>query len=294
MKLDKLWQRLDRIQVFHESFTFASEMGKRSVGTNAACISFYFFISIIPFSILLCSQLPFTGITRDALINAAIQLTPDSIDGLVSSIITEAYTSRVGLFSVSLLVLLWSSSKVVTAMIRSLDTIYHEDDRRNYFVITGKSLMYTAVLLVGAGAVLLISSRRQTAEEFLLNLFPSQKVAQTVSEHWHHLLILLLSVLFFALLYTVFPAGKRQYVYQLPGALFAGLGMALFSGFFAFYNSRRNVYQSFYGSLASIAIFLMWLYACVNIFLLGAVLNAHYADGIRRLFCRRKSTKEIE
>ena len=286
MKLDKLWQRLDRIQVFHESFTFASEMGKRSVGTNAACISFYFFISIIPFSILLCSQLPFTGITSEALIEAATQLTPDSVDSLVNSIITEAYTSRVGLFSVSLLALLWSSSKVVTAVIRSLDTIYREDDRRNYFVITGKSLLYTAIMLIGAGVVLLLSSRRQTAEEFLLNLFPSQKVAQTVSEHWNHLLVLLLGVLFFALLYTVFPAGKRSFLHQLPGAMLAGMGIALFSGFFAYYNTRRNVYRSFYGSLASIAIFLIWLYACVNIFLLGAVLNAHYADNIRRLFHR--------
>ena len=291
MKLDKLWQRLDRVQVLHESFTFASEMGKRSIGTNAACISFYFFISIIPFSILLCSQLPYTGITRDALIDAAIQLTPDSIDNLVSSIITEAYTSRIGVFSVSLLALLWSSSKVVTALIRSLDAIYHEDDRRNYFVITGKSLLYTAILLIGASAILLLSSRRQTAEEFLLHLLPSQKVAQTVSEHWHHLLVLMLGVAFFALLYTIFPAGKRKLLHQLPGALFAGMGIALFSGFFAYYNTRRNVYQSFYGSLASIAIFLIWLYACINIFLLGAVLNAHYAENIRQLFHRRKTMK---
>lgn len=292
MKLDRLWQRLDQVRVVHEGFTFASEMGKRSVGTNAACISFYFFISIIPFSILLCSQLPYTGITKDALIDAATRLTPDTVDSLVGSIITEAYTSRVGLFSVSLLALLWSSSKVVTATIRSLDTIYREEDRRNYFVITGKSLLYTALLLVGAGAILLLSSRRQTAEEFLLNLFPSQKIARTVSEQWHRLLVFLVGVLFFALLYTVFPAGRRSFLHQLPGALFSGLGIALFSGFFAFYNMRRNVYRSFYGSLASIAIFLIWLYACVSFFLLGAVLNTHYADHIHRLFHRRKTTKE--
>lgn len=292
MKLDRLWQWLEQFRVVREGFTFASEMGKRSIGTNAACISFYFFISIIPFSILLCSQLPFTGITSEALIEAATRLTPDSVDSLVNSIITEAYTSRVGLFSVSLLALLWSSSKVVTAVIRSLDTIYREDDRRNYFVITGKSLLYTAIMLIGAGVVLLLSSRRQTAEEFLLNLFPSQKVAQTVSEHWNHLLVLLLGVLFFALLYTVFPAGKRSFLHQLPGAMLAGMGIALFSGFFAYYNTRRNVYRSFYGSLASIAIFLIWLYACVNIFLLGAVLNAHYADNIRRLFHRSRKPNQ--
>ena len=292
MKLDRLWQWLEQFRVVREGFTFASEMGKRSIGTNAACISFYFFISIIPFSILLCSQLPFTGITSEALIEAATRLTPDSVDSLVNSIITEAYTSRVGLFSVSLLALLWSSSKVVTAVIRSLDTIYREDDRRSYFVITGKFLLYTAIMLIGAGVVLLLSSRRQTAEEFLLNLFPSQKVAQTVSEHWNHLLVLLLGVLFFALLYTVFPAGKRSFLHQLPGAMLAGMGIALFSGFFAYYNTRRNVYRSFYGSLASIAIFLIWLYACVNIFLLGAVLNAHYADNIRRLFHRSRKPNQ--
>ena len=292
MKPKALWKKAEQNRFVRESFTFASEMGRRSVGTNAACISFYFFISIIPFSILLCSQLPYTGITEEALIEAATQLTPDSIDDLVISIISEAYTARVGLFSVSLLTLLWASAKVVTAIIRSLDTINQVEDRRNYFVITGRSLLYTAILLVGFGVILLLASRRQTAEEFILNMLPSKLMLQRISELWNHLVVVIFGVLFFALIYTVFPAGRRNYFYQLPGALFAGLGNALFSAFFAIYNNRGNVYSSFYGSLATIAIFLIWLYASVNIFLLGAVLNAHYADGIKRLFHRRKKDTE--
>ena len=298
MKPADLWNRLEpqikRVRFLDESFTFMGEMGKRSLSTNAAGIAFYFFISMIPFSILLCSQLPYTGISKDALIEAATGLTPDSVDVLVSSLIAEAYTSRIALFSVSLLALMWSSSKVITAMIRALDAIYRQNDRRNFFAVMGSSLFYTLALLVGCGVALILFAKGKTAEEFLLSLIPTNEIYQLLSKHGHRLLIMLIFILFFALLYTVFPAGKRNFFCQLPGAVLAQVCMTAFSSFFAFYNAHRNVYRSFYGSLANLAVFLIWLYTCFILFLLGAVFNAQYQDRIRAFFKRGSSRPSHE
>ena len=291
--LTAVWQWLERFRIVRIIARFVGEMGKRNVGSNAAGISFYFFISIIPFFILLCSQLPFTGISRDTLIQAATQLTPDTLDALVESIITEAYTSRVALFSVSLLALLWSSSKVVTATIRALDMIYQEDDKRNFFVITGRALLYTAILLLGSGILLIALTKGQTAEQFLVSLLPTREIFRVISKYGHNLLLLFSVSLLFALMYTLLPAGRRNYFFQLPGALVAGFALGLFSGFFALHYAKRNVYSSFYGSLANIAILLLWLYTCVNMFLIGAVFNSIYKQRIQNMF-RRRSKEPAE
>ena len=290
--IKRLWntleQKLRRISIFNEGFTFAGEMGRRSLPTNAAGISFYFFLSAVPFSILLCSQLPYTGITREDMIEAITRFTPDSVAALVENVITQAYTSRIALFSVSLLALMWSSAKVVTALIRSLDAVYGTPDRRNYFIITGRSLLYTAVLLLGSGGLLLLTTRGKTAEAFLLSLFPVSGLTPSVSAFGRRLIGGALFTVVFSLVYTVFPAGKRRFLCQLPGALLAQLGVTVFTAFYTIYSTRGNVYTSFYGSLANLAVFMMWIYFCVILFLLGATFNAQYQDRILRFFKRIK------
>ncbi len=290
----KLERRLRRIKIFNEGFTFADEMGRRSLPTNAASISFYFFVSAVPFFILLCSQLPYTGIPSEALVEAVTRLTPDAVDALAADVISQAYTSRIALFSASLLALMWSSSKVVTATIRSLDTVYGQTDRRNYFKVTANALLYTGVLLLGSSAVLFLMTKGQTAEAFLLSLLPGEAARKSFAVVGRRALGVLFSVIFFALIYTLFPAGRRNYLLQLPGALVAQTGILLFTSFYTLYQTRRNVYTSFYGNLASIAVSMVWLYTCVILFLLGGVFNARYQDRIRTRFIKRKRPKGTE
>lgn len=289
----RFWQkaeaRLRRLQVFNEGFSFAAAMGKRSLPTNAAGISFYFFISVIPFFTLLCSQLPYTGISSEGLIEAVTRLTPDSVDSLAESVINQAYSSRIALFSVSLVILMWSSAKVVTAVIRSLDAVYGQTDNRNYFVVTGNALIYTALLLLGSGLALLAFTRGKTAEEFLLSLLPNSVLSRSVPVILRRVLGVVLFVLFFSLVYKVFPSGKRSFLCQVPGALVAQTGILVFTSFYGVYQTRRNVYTSFYGSLANLAVSMVWVYTCVILFLLGAVFNVHYESRIRAFFHKNQN-----
>ena len=56
------------------------------------------------------------------------------------------------------------------------------------------------------------------------------------------------------------------------GAVFSALAWVVFSFFFSLFISS-SIYTTYYGSLAAIAVFMMWLYGCFYILLLGANLN---------------------
>ena len=89
------------------------------------------------------------------------------------------------------------------------------------------------------------------------------------------------------------PAGKRRLLYQIPGAMFSGAAIAAFSAIFAIYNDGSNIYKSFYGSLTSIAIFLIWMYSCFNIILMGAVINTHFRNRFEDLHIKMKTKRRI-
>ena len=93
-----------------------------------------------------------------------------------------------------------------------------------------------------------------------------------------YLVSIALLTLVFALVYKLAPAGKRRYAGQLPGAAGAAVGVSVFTFFFSLYGSGSNLYNSFYGSLTSVSLFLLWVYMCIQIFLTGGVLNVHLAE----------------
>ena len=159
--------RTHRKKVIHEGITFAQAMGKRNLATNASSIAFYLFISLIPMLVLICSELPFTGISKNELTSAVNKFTPEIVHGLVTSMISQAYSSRIGVFSVSIILLIWSSSKGMLALIRSLDTVYEIQDSRNYITMVFFSIFCTMCLLLGVSILLVIYTKELSAEEIM-------------------------------------------------------------------------------------------------------------------------------
>ena len=274
----KHWIRhLKATRVGAALFAVSAEFGRQKITLNAAALSFYLFFSIIPFFTLMCSLLPYTGITADALSQALQRVTPFTIHTLIDSIVQSAYAARVSVFSVSCAVLLWSSAKLMKALLRALDAIYGLEGVRGSFTTTAFALLYTLGLIALLVALLFFYVKGHSLEEIAA-------ITGSVKRffgRWTALGSILCSAapftLLFALVYRFGPTGERSYLRQLPGAAFASVGIAAFTAGFSIYSSGGNVYNSFYGSLTAVALLLTWIYACCQIFLIGAVLNARRA-----------------
>ena len=294
MKKSALLDKIKHNIVVTESITFASAMGEKNISTNAASITFFFFISVIPIFILLCSMLPFTGISEAELTQAVIELTPKAVSDLVESLIHEAYSYKMGIFSISVVFLLWSSSRAMLAMVRSLDFIYDEDDNRSYVSMVSYSVLYTILFIALAGFLLLLYTKEKTADDILMAAFSQKSIFRFLAERIYSINVIATVMVICMIMYKFLPAGKRRMLFQIPGAMFSGAAIAAFSAIFAIYNDGSNIYKSFYGSLTSIALFLVWMYTCFNIILIGAVINTHFKTRFENVHFRIKTKRRVK
>lgn len=278
MKLERLWKRMERNAAGREILALTGRIGQNRIAANAAGLVFYLFISMIPLFILLCSVLPFTGISADALTAAINHVTPEVVHGLIGSLIGEAYAVRISVFSTSCIFLLWAAAKLMKALIGVLDAVYGKTGQRGYFAVVARSLLYTLGFLAAFGAVLVVYVKGHTLEEIVGMTSALQQFFGRWANVGKYLVSIALLTLVFALIYKLAPAGKRKYARQIPGAAAAAVGVSVFTFFFSLYGSGSNLYNSFYGSLASVALFLLWMYTCIQIFLIGGVVNHHLEE----------------
>ena len=71
-------------------------MKKQNISTFAASTAFFFFLSIVPMLIMVCTIIPYTPLTEENLVEAVTDLTPDQVDGLAESLISDIYDKSAG------------------------------------------------------------------------------------------------------------------------------------------------------------------------------------------------------
>ena len=82
------------------------------------------------------------------------------------------------------------------------------------------------------------------------------------------------------LMSTFMPGGKRPLRPQVPGTVFTTAGWVVFSRAFSFYIVHFWRLSYIYGSLTAIVLMILWLDIIINLFFLGAALNAALARKI--------------
>ena len=71
---------------------------------------------------------------------------------------------------------------------------------------------------------------------------------------------------------TITP-NRVTFTSQLPGAITATIGWLGFSYLYSFYVDHISNYSSIYGAMTTIALLMVWLYACMYILFFGGWLN---------------------
>jgi membrane protein len=147
---------------------------------------------------------------------------------------------------------------------RALNAIWEVRSKRRF---ASKFLIYWAVLSLGP--VLIGASVLVTSYAISLPLV-SEAASTGVGRNMLGLTPVLASAVAFTMLYTVVPNRRVRMAHALVGGVFAAV---LFEGAkrgFAFYITQFPTYEAIYGALASIPIFLVWLYLSWIVVLLGA------------------------
>ena len=93
---------------------------------HASSIAYYSFLSLVPLLALCISLISIVGIDEQEVYTFLMALFPDAFNGLIASLVTEAYKQSGLAFSVSTLSLVWSASKGAKALRAGLNAAYGE------------------------------------------------------------------------------------------------------------------------------------------------------------------------
>ncbi|HEY1943914.1 MAG TPA: YihY/virulence factor BrkB family protein [Roseiarcus sp.] len=245
----------------------------------AAAVAFYGILALAPavtvfvsvYGLLadphvVVSQLaPFTTFFPDA----ARDLVIDQAQRIASS---SGRSLSFGLIT-GLAVAAWSATAAAKALFDSLNAIYGESEKRSLIRLNAIALTVT----IGAVVWMVIAILFVAAEPALVTrLTPRLGGAIAFAVAWLRWPIFLtLAATSIAVLYRVGPSRSRPPHAPLwPGALIAAALWGVSSEAFGWYVSRLGNYQAVYGSLATVAIFLTWIWLSASAVLIGAILDA--------------------
>lgn len=262
---------------------FNWQMTKKNISAFAASTSFFLFLSMIPLLMALCAILPYTRLTEANLITAITRFTPDAMNGLVVSVVSDVYARSAGTITVFAIVTIWSASKAMLALIRGLNAVNDFEERRNYFVLRFIASIYTVIILAAMILALFVMVFGNVIVDLLLADIPPLHILVHFAMRFRFLLSWAVLTFIFALIYAYVPSNKLRFKGQIPGAAFSAIMWGIASYFFSVYVDHYNGFGT-YGGLTTVVIMMLWFYLLMYILMIGAHINRYFGPVYKFLF----------
>jgi len=249
------------------------------VTDRAAALTYFGVLALFPAMLVVVAVLGLLGkSTTNTLLNNISQLAPGGVHDFLNSVVTQVQ-GRAGAAGVAgivgLLIALWSASAYVAAFMRASNAVYDVDEGRPIWVTVPVRVLTTlalVVMLLISAAIVVLTGPIAEKVGSAVGLGHTTVLVWDVAK-WPVLLVLV-SVMI-ALLYYVSPNLQQpRFRWITPGGLVAVVIWLLASGLFALYISLAGSYNKTYGSLATVIVFLVWLWITNIAILFGAEFNA--------------------
>lgn len=258
-----------------------AKFSNTNAATHASSISYFSFLSLVPVLAICISLISLTGVDQQEILEFLQKLVPDALQGFARELIDDAF-ERSGLaFSLSTVTLLWTASKSAKALRGGLNAAYLEQETRSAPVVIAISVVAIIILGLLIAAVMYLVFGGSVLHA-IASKFPEIEEQYGLTTFFNACVTMGLGVLSLAACYSYLPAGKRRLVAQLPGAALAVAACGIFSFGFRVYVDNFANYTKLYGSLATIAMLLFWMYLTFYILLAGAFVNRCLAERIQQ------------
>jgi membrane protein len=255
----------------------------------AAAIAYYSLLSIFP---LLLAAIAIAAYFVDS--QWAIEQGALLIRGLVPSgtqfireVIESIIETRGQVGILSILILIWSGSRVFGVITKALNIAYHVSESYGFFKRTLVELLMTFTIgilfILALGSRILISFiEGQVAIPFLQHPIFDQFLSYAIPAA-----LLLLSLF---LTYQYVPRRRVAWWAALSGAGLFTVLFLLAQPLFTGYIETFANYSLVYGPLAIVITLILWTWISANLLLLGGELASHIQD----ILVEEQSEKEVE
>jgi membrane protein len=245
----------------------------------AAALTYYGVLSIFPMLIVIVSVLGLIGhsVTQPLISNLG-GVAPGPARSILTRAIQDVQTQRGAdgiAFVVGLLAALWSASGYVAAFMRASNIVWDVEEGRpmwkTYPLRLAVTIVTVILLTLSAAAVVFTGALAGR----LGNVIGVGSTAVVVWDIAKWPVMALAVIVILAILYWAGPNVRQPGIPWLsPGGVLALVLWLVVSGLFALYVATFASYSKTYGALASVVVFLVWLWLTNLAVLLGAEFNA--------------------
>lgn len=256
---------------------FARNVGDNRLSSLAGAVAFFTLLSLVPALSLVVTI--YRYLTDPATIAGQLDTVtavfPQAARELIHEqsmrLASQPVSPLSWTFIVSLLVAAWSANAAIKAVFDALNIIYRETEKRSFLWLNLVSLTTTV-----SGVVLLVAALTAIASVPVVTaLFPFAVDLERLLRLVRWPAFLVVATLSIACLYWIGPSRERaRFVWVIPGAVCAAVLWAAASWVFSWYVGTLGHYTATYGSLATVVVFMTWLWLSATIVLAGAELNA--------------------
>ena len=263
---------------------------------RAAALTYYGVLALFPAMLVLVSILGLLGksTTQQVLSNLG-QVAPGGVHTFLRNVVTQVQ-GKAGAACVAaiigIVVAMWSASGYVAAFMRASNAIYDVDEGRPIWK-TGPVRLLTmlalVIMLVIAAAIVVLTGPIANQVGTAFGIGHAAVLIWDIAK-WP-VLVIIVSVMF-SLLYKASPNVRQPaFRWVSAGGILAVIIWLIASGLFAVYASFAGSYNKTYGALATVIIFLVWLWISNIAILLGAEFNAETsANAPSAPACRKTSS----
>jgi membrane protein len=250
----------------------------------AAALTYYGVLAIFPMLIVIVSLLGLIGHSvTQPLINNLSTVAPGPAKSILVSAIhniqSQPGTAGVA-FVVGLVAGLWSASGYIAAFMRASNVVWDVEEGRpiwkTYPLRLGVTLITVILLTLSAAAVVLTGSLAGKLGK-LIGVGSTAVQVWDIAK-WPVMAAIVVGIL--AILYWAGPNVRQPgFRWVSTGGIVAVVLWMVVSALFAVYVANFSSYNRTYGALASVVVFLVWLWLTNLAILFGAELNAELERG---------------
>ncbi|MGD9568562.1 MAG: YihY/virulence factor BrkB family protein [Sedimentibacter sp.] len=274
--------------MFKKSFVFLIKLMAKMKDDNivalSAQFSYYIILGIFPFLILAISLLCNFSYYIFYLLDSIEGILPADVFNIVSTVVQNSVNScSKPYYSASILVILWSATAGSATIINGINRAYGFTVRNNYLFMRIEGIIFAlAIMLI----MLLIFAAIVLGNEivsFLQHIALFTDFTYIIIGIFRYALPFLLMFLIFSAAYKFLTYEKVSFSFVIPGALASTIGFIIGSMIYSNYiSTKAKFYNSIYGNLSGLIIFLIWIFILSIIFLTGAEINHFIGKGSQK------------
>jgi membrane protein len=255
-------------------YSFVRKIKYDHVSSFAGHAALFLLMSLFPMAMFFIAMFNYLPIDSAQFSMRVLSVVPEGLTPLLNQIFNEAYAESTTMVkSFTMLVMLFCASKGVYAIIIGMNAVYGIKETRGMVVLYALAIVYVIIFFAVIGLTMVLIVLGNNIFRWVLGFAPKLIAFETLFSYLKFICMPSLLMLFFMLVYMNVPNRKSRLRYEFPGAVFSTVVWLAYSWAFSFYINNYANYSVTYGSLATIVIFILWLYWTMNIVFVGAEIN---------------------